>query len=258
MNRTLRTLAIATAAVLALSGCIKMDVSLELQSDDTVDGSMIFAVQEGLGEMLGDLEGEEGQVPSDEEAAREIFGEELDNDFANSREEPYNEDGWTGTQVFFEGEALDAFSEETDGFSITRDGDEFVVQGPFEASAAEEEEAEQLFDGAEMTMSITFPGEVTDHNGTLEGTTVTWNLLDAPDELQARGAASEGLDLPIFLIVGILLAVIVIAAGVTFVVIRARSGNSVTERPDVHQAPAADTQAGTTFEPDSGENPPQQ
>ena len=255
MNKPMRTLALATVAVLALSGCIKMEVNLDLQSDDTIDGSMVFAVQEGLGEMLGDVEGEGGEVPSDEDAAREIFGEELDNDFANATEEPYNEGEWVGTRLTFEGEALDSFSEESDGFTITRDGDDFVVAGPYEASAAEDEEAEQLFEGAEMTMSITFPGEVSEHNGTLEGTTVTWNLLDAPDELSARGAASEGGDLPIFLLLGVLLAVIVIAGAITFVVVRARSKNSVTTNPDADHPEAS--AAPATAEPGDSAGPPQ-
>ncbi|MEX0913982.1 MAG: hypothetical protein WDZ57_03420, partial [Demequina sp.] len=147
MNKPIRTLALATVAALALSGCIKMEVNLDLQSDDTVDGSMVFAVQEGLGEMLGDVEGEGDGTTSDEDATREIFGEELDNDFANSSEEPYNEGEWVGTRLNFEGEPLESFSQETDGFTITRDGDDFVVEGPYEASAADDEEAEQLFEG---------------------------------------------------------------------------------------------------------------
>lgn len=261
MNKPIRTLALATVAALALSGCIKMEVNLDLQSDDTVDGSMVFAVQEGLGEMLGDVEGEGDGTTTDEDAAREIFGEELDNDFANSSEEPYNEGEWVGTRLNFEGEPLESFSQETDGFTITRDGDDFVVEGPYEASAADDEEAEQLFEGAEMTMSVTFPGEVSDHNGTLEGTTVTWDLMSAPDELYARGAASEGLDLPIALIIGAVVAVIVIAAAVTFVVVRARSHNSVTTNPDADSpqtsAAPADLEPGDSAAPPQN-NPPQQ
>ena len=116
-------------------------------------------------------------------------------------------------------------------------------------------------------MSVTFPGEVSDHNGTLEGTTVTWDLMDAPDELYARGAASEGLDLPIFLIIGVLVAVIVIAGAITFVVVRARSNNSVTTNPDEESlhtpAPSPDGEPGNTFEPgqtngQAPQNPPQQ
>ncbi len=239
MNTTLRTLALALAATLALSGCLKMDVNLELQSDDTVNGSMIFAVQEGLGEMLGEVEG--GEAPSDEEAAREIWGEELAQEFENASEEPYNQDGWVGTRVVFSGEPLDAFTDESDGFTITRDGDEFVVQGPFQPGPGEEEGMEELYEGAEMTLSVTFPGTVNDHNGTLDGTTVSWDMLDPPAELFARGDAAGGVGVPLLVLVGILVAVIVIAAALTFVVIRARGGSNAGGAPTDVAAESAST-----------------
>jgi hypothetical protein len=221
MKKPMRITALALMAALALSGCIKMEVNLELQSDDTVDGSMIFAVQEGLGEMLG--EGSE-EVPTDEEAANELFGGDLSSDFENATEEPYNEDGWVGTRVVFEGETLADFSEDNEGFTIVRDGDQFVVSGPFETDATAEEGSEEMLEGAEMTMSITFPGEVTDHNGTLEGNTVTWDLLDGPEELHAVGGATEGgSSLPILLILAILGGLIVVGGVIVALVMMSRS-----------------------------------
>jgi hypothetical protein len=228
MKTTLRAFALAVTAALVLSGCIKMEMNLELQSDDTVNGTMVFAVQEGLGEMLGDFdESGEGEAPSDEEAARELFAEDLDNDFENATEEPYNEEGWVGTKVTFTGEQIDSFADDSGELSIVREDDEFVVSGKLEAGPQEEEGMEELFEEADMTMSITFPGEVTDHNGTLEGNTVTWNLLTPPAEgIEARGGATEGGSLPIMWILVAVVALIVIAAIVTFVLLRSRnSGN---------------------------------
>ena len=41
------------SAIVALSGCFKLDMSLELSSDDTVDGSIILAVDRDQAELFG-------------------------------------------------------------------------------------------------------------------------------------------------------------------------------------------------------------
>lgn len=243
MKKSLRITALALAATLVLSGCIKMEVNLELQSDDTVDGSMVFAVQEGLGELLG--EGSD-EVPTDEEAANELFGDDLSSDFENATEEPYNEDGWIGTRVIFEGEALDDFSEDNEGFSIVRDGDNFVVSGPFDTEATEGSD-EEMLEGAEMTMSVTFPGEVSEHNGTLEGTTVTWDLLDGPEELYAVGSATEGgAGIPMWLIIALVAGLLVVAAVVLVVVLVSRSRKN---KDDFSSEPPPPAPATPVIEP---------
>ncbi|PKQ27161.1 MAG: hypothetical protein CVT64_01585 [Actinobacteria bacterium HGW-Actinobacteria-4] len=235
MKKSLRLIALALAATVVLSGCIKMEVNLELQSDDTVNGSMVFAVQEGLGELLAENGGE---AASDEEAAKELFGDELSSDFDNAREEPYKQDGWVGTRVIFEGESLADFSDDGE-FSIVRDGDTFVVSGPFDTDATSGSDTE-MFEGAEMTLSITFPGDVTEHNGTLEGKTVTWDLLAGPEDLYAVGGATEGgAGIPIWLIIALVGVLLFVGVIVLVVVLVVRSGKKKADTTEAPPAPPA-------------------
>lgn len=235
MKTMMRTIAIAVVGALALSGCIKMEFNIELKSDDTVDGEIIFAVQEGFGEMMGDMG--EG-ILTDEEAAADFFGDDLDtSDFQNATVEEYKVDGWVGSRIVFTDEPLSEFDIDADDLRIYRDGDDFVVSGPF--SGDSEDEDLSMFEGAELTMSVTFPGTVSSHNGTLDGTTVTWDLMNEPsDGLQARGSATGGGggSLPILLIAIVAALLVLIAAVVATVVV-------LSKRNKGGAVPAADAPA---------------
>src|SRR5665647_1939927 len=52
-RRLLGAAALATFVAVGLTGCIKMDMQLDLKSDDTVDGSMIFAISSEVAQMAG-------------------------------------------------------------------------------------------------------------------------------------------------------------------------------------------------------------
>lgn len=195
MKSAARLVVLSIVAAVALTGCMRMQINLDLHSDDTVSGSMVLAVQEGIGETFG---------MSDEDVLAQITADGGP-DIEGATVEDYNEDGFVGQKYTFEGEPLEGIGSEvgTDTFTITREGDTFVVDGPFDTG---EEDTSQLA-GADLTFSVTFPGEVTEHNGTLEGTTVTWDLLDAPESLHAVGGATEGSSFPVWII--IVIAVVV-------------------------------------------------
>jgi hypothetical protein len=218
MNSMLRTTALTIVAGLLLTGCVKVEMDLTLSSDDTVDGYYVFAVAEGVGELM---------ELSDEEAAEQLFGSEgeITDQFANGTVESYTADGWVGTKVSFTDESLDVLDNADQGFVITREGDEFVLVG--ENSATGEEEVPE---GAEMSLAVTFPGAVTEHNGTLEGNTVTWDLTTAT-ELSARGGATESSSIPVWMILAGVALVLVIAAAVTIVLVLASRRNSQPIEP---------------------------
>ena len=197
MKNASRLAVLSLLAVVALTGCIRMNVDLTLQPDNTVDGTMVIAIQEGIGESLG---------MSDNEILEQITSD-VGSDIEGGSQEPYKQDGYVGTKITFEGQSLEQAATDvgSDSLTITREGDTFIVDGPFDTGA---EEAAEIPAGAEMTLSVTFPGAVTDHNGTLAGNTVTWDLTNPPANLHAVGGAttSEGTPTWVF----ILLAVVVI------------------------------------------------
>lgn len=250
MKTTVRMIALAATAALVLSGCIKMEFNLELQSDDTVNGELIFAVEEGLGEMLS--EGDE--TITDEEAAAELFSEDLGTEeYVDAYQEPYNEDGWVGSRLVFTGEPLAEFDLDSEDLRIYRDGDDFVVSGRFGASEGDDELSQMMASG-ELTMSVTFPGAVSEHNGTLEGNTVTWDLANEPAEgLQARGSATGGSDFPMWIIFAIIGLLVVAAIVVTLLVVLSKRGKPAVDAPAgpaaVESAPTTESAPGTTTEP---------
>ncbi|WP_062389089.1 LppM family (lipo)protein [Demequina iriomotensis] len=219
MSRTLRTLALAVVATLALSGCLRMEMSFTLHEDDTVDGAMLIAIEKGVGEAMG---------MSDEDLLSELDAESGLDGVDGATVEPYDDGDYVGQTITFENQPLDATDAVDSGLTITREGDEFIVTG--EGASAEDLEQMGELPGAVITMSVTFPGEVTEHNGTLEGTTVTWDMLDSPAELSARGGATVGGGgLPTALWVAIGAVVIAAVAVGVVVALRRRGGDAPAE-----------------------------
>jgi len=188
MNNARRALGAATlvASALLLSACVRMDVDLTLNSDETATGSMLIAVSDNAAEAAG-------MTPAEllAEMDSEDLGEGAD------KVEEYAEDGFTGKRYTYEGSALSDVSDET--VRITRDGDEFVVDGTLPLTAEElgMTEAElsdpavrPYLDTFDVNISITFPGTISESNGTIDGNTVTWAAtVGEENKFTARGAA---------------------------------------------------------------------
>ncbi|GAA1719524.1 hypothetical protein GCM10009809_14150 [Isoptericola hypogeus] len=221
-ERRLRTgLAAVLAAVglLALAGCMKVDMDMTLSEDDTVSGTMVLAFSNQLAETMGMEPGE----------LWDQAGGELEQDLPEgTTQEPYSDDEYTGTQVTFADTPIEDFAGSGgEDLSITREGDEYVVTGTMDLS----EGAEQLGslpqgvqDSFDAQLSVTFPGEVTDSNGEIDGNTVTWTpQMGETTEIQARGAAEAGSSFP-WWIVGLVVGILVIALIVVLVLRSRRSG----------------------------------
>lgn len=176
---------------LLLTGCLKLDMALTVSSDDTVDGDLVFAVNKEIVELTGqsvdDLVGD-ATVPEDVEGATQ---------------EPYEDDRFVGTRVTFDDVALADLQEraDPDALSIERRGDTFVVSGVMDLSADDgdiegnpfEDQIADAFDTAELRIAITFPGEVLETNGRVDGTTVTWEpAFGERTELTAVASAVAG------------------------------------------------------------------
>ena len=240
MKNSLKALALSVLVVATLAGCFKVQVDLKLNENDTIDGSMLVAIQAGVGESLG---------MSDDEVLGQLT-EEFESE-EGMKAEPYSEDGYIGTEYIFEGRPLDAFKNSEDGsdISITRDGDEFVVDGTWDTDD-ESGEMDPASLGATFTFAVTFPGKVTDHNGELsdDGHTVTWNLLDGPDTLHAVGGAKAGGGSPLGWIV-IALGILVIAAVVAVIVVRSRGSKKAAVAAAPAEAAGAEGAAPVAEEP---------
>ena len=217
--------------VLGLSGCVRIISNITLHENNTASGEMIVAVQEGIGASMG---------MTDQDFADQLnTGSGIDT-MANAKVAPYKQDGYVGTRVTFSDEPIASFKG-VDG-AITREGDTFVFQGT--APDTTQTQGLPAGSGAIATMSVTFPGKVTDHNGTLEGNTVTWDLLTQTEAPHATGSAigGGGSLSPIVLIIGgLIIGGLIIAALVVvgIVLLRRRSDVPPTDEAPPAAEPAA-------------------
>jgi hypothetical protein len=267
MNRkgVLHVLGVAALAT-ALAGCLKVDMSLEINEDESVDGHVIMAVSDGLAQLTG----------QDPEALAQEFEDDVMEDAPEGvTQEPYEDDDFQGTRVVLDGVALEEFDfSDDETLSIVHEGDEYQVDGVLDMTGAEEfgdlsGEEQELIDGFADTMdvrvAITFPGDVIEHNGELEGRTVTWTPeFGETLDIQARAEDSApedsaGSSFP-WWIVGVIGALAAVAALVLLALRRRSAASTAAPEPVLTPAdvwnPPADTKPIELPTPPSPVEPP--
>jgi hypothetical protein len=219
MTRSRKILAVlGMLLVLALAGCVRFQADLKLNPDDTVNGSIIVAV-----------------VSEDDDASREEasagatrIAEALlpglrgaDGVTASA----YDQDQYVGTKFDMSNTPIDAFSGggSEGALTLTREGSEFAFTGTLDFTPDDgETQIDPDDDTSNITVAVTFPGEVSEHNGELSGTTVTWSgTLESKIDMQARGAAvSSGP--PAWAWIAAAAATLLIVVAIVIVVVRSR------------------------------------
>ena len=242
MTRNVRTItrvvALAGLAVL-LSGCIKAHQDLTLNEDDTVDGSFIFAFSKELSELVGQepdalLEGvNQGEAPLPE-------GVEFE-------EQDYDDGDYVGKEYTFEDVPIETMSSEGE-LSITREGDTFVVEGSADLSEQtpgidpNDPTQQQVLESFDVRLSVTFPGDVSETNGEVDGRTVTWTpQLGEVNDIHAVGSAiaTGGGAILVWILLGVAAAIVI---AVMFVMMTRKSKGAAPETP-VEGMPAGDAAA---------------
>ena len=271
MARRVRTAARVGALIalaLLLTGCIKLNMDLVINSDDTVSGTVQFGVQKELLELTGQsVEDLIGEVP-------------LPSDAPGVTTEPFEDDEFAGQQFNFDRVSIAQFNQSqvsgptglsgvpaTDQLTITRRGDTFVVAGvldmsggvtgvtsPFGGTGAE------LLQSADIRISITFPGDVVEATGgQVDGNTVTYrprfgerleidatgSAIDDGDAVAAVGG-DGGSNLILILIIA---GVVLILAIVLFLILRGRRGGGEGTAGLGAEAPPAATPETATPSP---------
>ncbi|MBF6064499.1 LppM family (lipo)protein [Nocardia terpenica] len=144
-----------------LAGCLRVQVSMGVSSNDRVSGRIVAAV-----------------VPANDKDK----GPQLkvpDTLAAKVRVEPYTQDGYVGSQVYFddltfgEVQQLGALSDQTQGMfnlQFTRSGDLVTLSGRADLKTVPAQ-------GSDVQFTVAFPARVATTNGTREGDSiVSWKL----------------------------------------------------------------------------------
>lgn len=249
LPRLARAGALLTLTALALTGCMKVDMAIDLNSDDTFDGAITFAVSESLA-AAADMD------PQD--LADEAVGGMLDGAPDSAEVTVYDDGEFVGSTITFDGESISTFDGEEGALSIERDGDEFVVTGEIDMSEGMEG-LEDMADVAppEATIAITFPGTVSEHSGSLKGTTVTWTgEAGEKIDISARGSAVED-SANTALTFGLIGAIVLAAGGALLWFFRKGRGKTAAPLAD---APSPQYPAPQVFlpQPDGHGAPPAQ
>ncbi|MFQ6228959.1 LppM family (lipo)protein [Nocardia sp. NPDC002869] len=155
--------ALVLAALLtpALAGCLRVQASMGLSSNDRVSGRIVAAVVPENSEDKGP------QLTAPETLAAKV------------RIEPYNQDGYIGSEVYFddlnfgEVEQLSQLSEQAQGLfdlQFQRNGDLVSLNGRVDLETLAPH-------GSDVQLSVAFPARVAKTNGNREGdSVVSWKL----------------------------------------------------------------------------------
>jgi hypothetical protein len=142
---------------------------------------------------------------------------------------PYEQDDYVGTRFTLDDTPIEALSsnDQDHAISLTRAGDRFLFSGVMDFTPGDDSGAETVEgdpSDADIRFSMHFPGEVTVHNGQLDGTTVTWTTtLKGSIEMRATASAVPApWSPPVGLIVAIVALVVAAGAIVALVVVRGR------------------------------------
>lgn len=212
MKKVLRGLSMLLA-VIVLTGCMKMNVNLEINADKSMTGSMQLLMEESMLTAAGMTKEDMVSQMTEELQA----SEGMENAKITGIEENIDNATWVGVQV----DGLNATAEEMQA-SITEetvDGKDCLVlrlplddlkqQMDTESAAMAGYSVDKLKNlGIEMTMTIKMPGNATSNVGTVDGQNVTIDLLDLSangsnvDELVISSPKSAGMDMT-FIFIGI-------------------------------------------------------
>jgi len=205
--------------LLVLAGCFRLDMGLTINEDETLDVSMEVADRTGIATRddldCADLESQLTDAPEEVE-------------FTVTEIE--DEDG-IGCRMEAIGSPIDSMSGE--GLTIEKVDDTFVFAFEGDAAGMDTGSLEDMPAGMEpqVSISVTFPGEVIEADGEIDGNTVTWTGIEAfstggtaTGEATGSGVAG-GVDTWVWVVLAVV-ALAAIAALVFFITKKNRGGSA--------------------------------
>ena len=233
-----RVVAVGAVALL-LTGCIKLDLDLDVSADDTVSGTVVFAFSKQLLELTG-------------QSADELFkggATSLPSDVPGTTTAPYEDDRFVGQKITFDHVELSRFNTEGSDLTIDHVGDEFHVAGSMDLSGsatgsttAGVGDISQFGSSAQISITLSFPGKViSSTTGEVDGNSVTWTpKLGETTDLTTVASAVPSDSFPwLWVLIGVGVLVLV---GVLVVVLVSRRGRSAAPtQPETSTEPSAST-----------------
>lgn len=217
----------ALALTMLLTGCIKVDMDIELEGG-AASGSMILAVSQ---EMLELADGDASQFFEDTDVPE------------GATVEPYEEEDYVGQRYTFSDVELSEFSDPEFSIAYDEAAGTYEVDGVMDFTTDDGDVPpgmDSIVESFDVTLSITFPGEVTEHNGELEGNTVTWRpQFGEATELHAVAEESSGVPGWLWLVLA-LLAVLLVVGVLALLLLRRSAPQASAEDTAGYAVPTGD------------------
>lgn len=212
--------------LLVLAGCFRLDMGLTINENDTLDVSMEVGDLTGMASRddmdCSELESELGDAPDEAEFAVEDIEDE---------------DGNVGCRISATGAPIDSMTGE--GMSIEKVDDTYVFSfDGDETGMGDTSSLEDMPAGMEpqVAISVTFPGEVIEADGEIDGNTVTWSGIEAfaaggsaTGEATGNGGGAGGVSTAVWIVLAVV-ALLAIAA-LIFLISRKKGGTSGAAAP---------------------------
>jgi len=247
------------AVCFLLTGCLKIDIGLTVHGNDTISGSAVLAIDRRVAALTGQTEDEIIQSMTENSRTQLPPG---------ARTERYSDDTFIGVRVVFDNMSLSTFNSGSAGpedLRIVHTEGQFRVTGSVDLSEVDisSPATQSIADSFQTRVAVTMPGRVVEHNGELDGRTVTWHPK-AGERTELRAISNEptrflGLDVQrpwhLVAILGICLCSLFVLAAVILVVFLVRRGTrSATGSGSAEVPPPSEHSPAPTTDPT---NPPQ-
>ncbi|MCL2422489.1 MAG: hypothetical protein FWD11_01115 [Micrococcales bacterium] len=249
MRRNLFAVSICAAALIATSGCMKIDLSIDIKSDDDIWVSSV------LGARRSAVEAQEINADDLCESLNKDDGVTL---YAPGLTDAPATDVSDDKYVACKMEGTSNLENMTDNLEHVDGTYVFTM----DSSDSSEGVNSSMVDSVEI--SVTFPGKVLEHNGssTVSGTTVTWTNPDdmfTPEGLRAVGedtpSTSTVSDYVLWIAIGVVGLLVIVIIVVVLVVVLLRKGGQ-NPPPMLPYQPQPYPQPGQTGYPPYPSGPP--
>ena len=174
MKRSIFAATIAVVVIFITSGCMKLNMNLTVNEDDTVSGNLIIAYSNQALDLANSY-GSSGALDTNN----------LITPQPGITVTPYKDDSYTGSKVTFDKKPFSDFStgSSADSLRFTKTGNIVKVSGVLDMSGGGSTSVSELmsnpltsslFSTSDIAVIITMPGKVTSNTGTVKGNTVTF------------------------------------------------------------------------------------
>ena len=250
-NRKIGAVMLAMLVLVLTAGCMKLDMNLEVSSQDTVSGDVTFAISKSLAEM-GQENGGDTSVPKTDN----LFGSDV-----NAEVTPFDDGQFVGSTYKLEAVPLENFATSNDSsqLSIVRDGDYLLVSGLLDMTGGDPASVKEamenpftsaLFEGTSIRVAITLPGTIEETTGEIDGNTIVWEgTMGERLDISAKAKAPLPGSIDWMLVGGVAAALLAVAA-IVFI----GRGRAKAKKDSAKDADAQDDQAAQATQAQSNSN----